>query len=208
MTGDSRTRGESEWRYYACPVAARRVTHNAAGEPISCTNRRIPAALVEDALLRQLSEARLPDDVIEGARKVLKQRLAKPTDDADLTKRRRLERALESLRKQHTWGDLSDDDYRAERLAIESDLARLPASGTDTLVAFDEARARLLSMPEAIGAASPRKRAEIVPLLVARAVADREHGLVGLEWTPPAAPFFRRVLSERAVWGSNPRHED
>jgi hypothetical protein len=98
--------------------------------------------------------------------------------------------------------------WRAERLAIESDLARLPASSTDTLIAFDEARARFLSMPDFIADASPRKRAEVVPVLVERVVADREHGLVGLEWTPPAAPFFRPVLSERAVWGSNPRHED
>jgi site-specific DNA recombinase len=209
MTGDSRTRGKKEWRYYACPVAARRVTHNATGEPISCANRRVPAGPAEDAILRHLSEARLPDDLIEEARRLLKERLAKPTDNADVSKRRRLERALESLRKQHTWGDLSDEAYRAEKLAIESDLARLPASSTDTLIAFDEARARLLSMPEAIAAASPEHRAEVVRLVIDRVVADREHGLVALEWTPPAAPFFRRVvLSERAVWDSNPRHED
>ena len=51
--------------------------------------------------------------------------------------------------------------------------------------------------------------AEIVGLLVERASATRTTGMTGLEWTAPAAPFFRRaVLSERAVWDSNPRHED
>ena len=75
-------------------------------------------------------------------------------------------------------------------------------------MAFDEARARLLSMPEAIEAASPERRAEIVGLLVERISATRTTGLTGLEWTAPAAAFFRRVLSERAVWDSNPRHED
>jgi hypothetical protein len=31
--------------------------------------------------------------------------------------------------------------------------------------------------------------------------------MIGLEWTPPAAPFFRRVLSERAVWAAGPRSQ-
>src|SRR6185503_11256493 len=107
-----------------------------------------------------------------------------------------------------TRGDLTDEQYQAERADIEADLARLPAPATDTLVAFDEARTRLLSMPEAIAAASAERRAEIVRLLVGRAEATKTAGLTELEWTPPAAPFFQRVLSERAVWDSNPRHED
>lgn len=139
------------------------------------------------------------DDAIEAARAMLKERLAKPADDAAESKRRRLERALESLRKQHQWGDIGGDEYRTERREIEAALATLPARSTDTLVAFDEARARLLSMPEAITAASPERRAEIVGLLVERVTATRTTGMTGLEWTAPAAPFFRRVLSERAV---------
>ncbi len=46
-------------------------------------------------------------------------------------------------------------------------------------------------------------------MLVERMSITRQMGMTGLEWTAPAAPFFRRaVLSERAVWDSNPRHED
>ena len=208
MTGDARTRGDQEWRYYACPVANRRVQRLVEGVPITCANKRIPAALVEDAVLREVAQARLSEDAIEAARAMLKERLAKPADDAADSKRRRLERALESLRNQHQWGDIGDDEYRTERREIEVALATLPARSTDTLVALDEARARLLSMPEAIAAASPERRAEIVGLLVERLTATRKTGLTGLEWTAPAAPFFRIVLSERAVWDSNPRHED
>ena len=123
--------------------------------------------------------------------------------------RRRLDRALESFRKQHHWDDLSDDEYRAERREIEAVVATLPAKATDTLVAFDEARARLLSMPEAPAAASPERRAEMVGLLVERVAATRTTGLTGLGLDSPSRPVFRRaVLSERAVWDSNPRHED
>ena len=97
------------------------------------------------------------------------------------------------------------DEYRAERREIDAAVALLPARATDTLVAFDEARARLLSMPEAIAAATPERRAEIVALLLGRVEATRTTGMMGLEWTPPAAPFFRLVLSERAVWADGPR---
>lgn len=208
VTGDARTRGDQEWRYYACPVANRRVTTNEAGEPAKCDNKRIPAPLVEDALLREIAAARMPEDAIDAAREMLKERLSKPADDLNESKRRRLERALESLRKQHQWGDLADDEYRRERREIEAAVASLPAQTTDTLVAFDEARARLLSMPEAIAAASDERRAEIVALLVERVAATRTMGLTGLEWTAPAAPFFRRVvLSERAVWADGPRSQ-
>ena len=158
--------------------------------------------------MRQIAEARLPEDAIEAARAMLKERLSKPADDAADTKRRRLEKAAEALRKQHAWGDLTDDEYRAERREIEAALASLPARSTDTLVAFDEARARLLSMPEALAAASDERRAEIAAVLIGRVGANRTTGMTGLEWTPPAAPFFRVVLSEWAVWDSNPRHED
>ncbi len=208
MTGDARTRGEQEWRYYACPVANRRVTTNAAGEstPVrqqthpGCSGRGRGATPDRGGPAPGGRHRGRPGDAQGAARQARGQR--------GEGKRRRLEKALESLRKQHQWGDLSDDDYRAERREIEAALATLPARGTDTLVAFDEARARLLSMPEAIAAASPERRAEIVGLLVERVTATRQTGLTGLEWTAPAAPFFRLVLSERAVWDSNPRHED
>jgi hypothetical protein len=180
MTGDARTRGDQEWRYYACPVANRRVTTDDAGDPVTCDNKRIPAPLVEEALLREIAAARMLEDAIDAAREMLKERLSKPADAAAESKRRRLERALESLRKQHQWGDLTDDEYRGERREIEAAVASLPARTTDTMVAFDEARARLLSMPEAIAAASDERRAEIVALMVERVAATRTTGLTGL----------------------------
>ena len=63
-------------------------------------------------------------------------------------------------------------------------------------------------MPEALAAASDERRAEIAAVLIARVEDNRTTGMTGLEWTPPAAPFFRAALSEWAVWDSNPRHED
>jgi hypothetical protein len=83
-----------------------------------------------------------------------------------------------------------------------------PGTETSCVHTSQLSPAAILSMPEAIAAASPERRAEIVALLLGRVEATRSTGMTGLEWTPPAAPFFRLVLSERAVWDSNPRHED
>ena len=53
-------------------------------------------------------------------------------------------------------------------------------------------------------AASPERRAEIVPLLVARVIANKTAGVVELEWTPPAAPFFKRAVSSVSRVGFEP----
>jgi hypothetical protein len=39
--------------------------------------------------------------------------------EQDHGQKERLNRAIENLRKQHLWGDLSDDDYRREREPLE-----------------------------------------------------------------------------------------
>ena len=56
-----------------------------------------------------------------------------------------------------------------------------------------------------MAAASDERRAEIAAVLIGRVEANRTTGMTGLEWTSPAAPFFRAVLSERAVWARGPR---
>ena len=62
-------------------------------------------------------------------------------------------------------------------------------------------------MPEALAATSDERRAEIAAVLIGRVDANKTTGMTGLEWTPSAAPFFRLVLSERAVWANGPRSQ-
>lgn len=99
-----------------------------------------------------------------------KARLATPTDDAATSERRRLERALDAVRREHHWGDIGDDENRGERLAIEADMAELPATSTDTLVPLDGA-GPLLSLPSALELALDP--AEIVGRLVPLVAANR-----------------------------------
>ncbi len=75
--------------------------------------------------LGQLIDARirLPDDWQKRVLALVATPVA-PQDDT-APKRKRLERAQESLRKQHTWSDIDDEQYRTEREAIERQLRDL-----------------------------------------------------------------------------------
>ena len=146
----------------------------------------------------------MPEQTIEEARVRLKAAKAKPDDGSAATQRRRLERALDALRKQHQWGDITTTttERSAWRSRRTRSAARLVGRDADRL---DEARARLLSLPSAIEAASDERKAEIVRLLVNRVAANREHGMTGLEWTPQAGgPVLRLVVVMEGRVGFEP----
>lgn len=93
-----------------------------------------------------------------------------------------------AARKQHGWGDLTDEDYRAQRDEGRAALAELPDG--DRIVTFDVHRARILELSEAIAVASPVRREELCRIIERVVVSDRR--IQGIEWTPPARPFFER----------------
>ena len=99
--------------------------------------------------------------------------------------RPRLLTRLEQLRKQHSWGDLGDADYQAQRDAVRSALAALPDD--DRIRSFDAYRARLMVLPEAIAVASPARQEELCRILVERVVV-RDREVAAIDWTPPARP--------------------
>jgi hypothetical protein len=116
-----------------------------------------------------------------------------------------LTRALEGIRKQHQWGDLTDDEDRQERAALESQMAALSGTNEDRLVAFRRNRSACREMAESVDAASPEQQAELVSLVVER-IETRDRQLASVVSPPPARPLSASL--ERAVWDSNPRHED
>lgn len=93
----------------------------------------------------------------------------------------------ENLRKQHEWGDISDEGWRSTKRDIEAQLAGLPDD--DKLVLFDRERDVLLSMAENLVRATPEQLQRLLARIVERVdTADRE--VVRVLWTPPARPFF------------------
>jgi DNA invertase Pin-like site-specific DNA recombinase len=181
MRGESHLQRGTEIRYYRCPSLA-------------CHARRCPADTVEREVLGAISSAVLPESTIDGARTELRGRVESPGIAAAGRTRARLQNRLEQLKKQHSWGDISDSDYMAQRDATRAALAELPDG--DRIRAFDAYRVRLLALPEAIAVASPGRREELCRIVVERVVVD-DRRVEAIVWTPPARPFFAEVGQER-----------
>jgi predicted nucleic acid-binding protein len=140
-------------------------------------------------VLSRIAAAVVPEAVIEAARSELRKRTQAPEIARAGKQRARLMTRLEQLKKQHGWGDISDDQYRSERDATQAALARLPDG--DRVVAFDAHRARILALPDAIAVATAQRREELCRIVVERVVvADRR--VVEIEWTAPTQSFLER----------------
>jgi len=132
MRGEAHLQRGTERRYYRCPK-------------LGCRSRRCPADAAEQEVLAAIANAVVPGSVMEAARKELRRRTQTPEIASAGKQRARLTTRLEQLKKQHGWGDISDDEYRRQRDETQAELAQLPDG--DRVVAFDVHRARILALP-------------------------------------------------------------
>ena len=121
LRGEAHLQRGTERRYYRCPT-------------LGCRARRCPADAIEAEILASIATAALPDRVIDAAQKELRRRLQTPAVVDSGRQRARLTTRLEQLKKQHSWGDLSDSAYLAERDAVRTALAALPDDKSDPFV--------------------------------------------------------------------------
>jgi hypothetical protein len=136
-----------------------------------------------------IATAALPDRIVDAAQAELRRRLRTPSVVDSGRQRARLSTRLEQLKKQHSWGDLTDAAYLAERDSVRTALAGLPDD--DRICSFDAYRARVLGLAETIGVASPPRREELCRIVIERImVKDRQ--VEAIEWTPPVRPFFEK----------------
>ena len=131
----------------------------------------------------------MPKRIVDDAQAELRKRLQTPAL-VDIGRRRaRLTKRLEQIQKQNGWGDMSDEEYLADRDAIRTQLSSLPDN--DRIRSFDTYRARVLELPEAIAVASPARREELCQIVIERVVV-RDRQLESIVWTPPVRPFFEK----------------
>ena len=151
---------------------------------------RLTAEEAEQHVLEAIKGFVLPPDVLDAAREELARRLKVPPPGLSDGQRARLRTRLENLRKQHEWGDLTDDQYRSLREEVERQLILLPDH--EKLVSFERHRQILVSMAENVERATPAQLRELIEILVERVdVAGRE--VREIRWTPAAVPFFDAV---------------
>ena len=177
MRGEAHVQRGTERRYYRCPT-------------LGCRARRCPADAVEEEILATIAGGILPEEVIRAARAELRRRVQTPGVVDVGRQRARLATRLEQLKKQHAWGDLSDESYQAQRDEVRIALAALP-EGDDRIAHFDAYRTRILALPDAIAVASPARREELCQIVLER-VTVRDRQVESIEWTPAARPFFER----------------
>jgi hypothetical protein len=90
---------------------------------------------------------------------------------------------------QHSWGDLTDAAYLAERDSVRTALVSLPDD--DRIRSFDAYRTRVLGLPEAIAVASQARREELCRIVIERIVVN-DRQVEAIVWTPPGRPFFEK----------------
>jgi DNA invertase Pin-like site-specific DNA recombinase len=122
MTGASNGAGT---RYYRCSTRANAGT---------CAAPNIRAARVEGEFAGWLDTLRLPPD--------WRTKLAQVPErdrDAEDARRERLERRLVQLRKQHSWSEISDEEFKRETTEVRGELALVVRPNLGNLTAMAEA---------------------------------------------------------------------
>ena len=122
-------------------------------------------------------------------------------NNVNLADDRRLQRALENLRKQHKWGDISDEEYRAERSVLVRQLKLLDdAVKPRQLPNLERAAEFLQDLPSLwLHARVTHEEREALVRQVFRRITIDGKEFVDIEPKPEYAPFFATMLTAQKV---------
>ena len=113
----------------------------------------------------------------------------------------RLRRALENLRKQHKWGDISDEEYRAERSVLVRQLKLLDdAVKPRQLPNLERAAEFLQDLPSLWlhAGVTHEEREALVKQVFQRITIDGKE-FVDIEPKPEYAPLFATMVTAQKV---------
>jgi hypothetical protein len=162
-----------------------------------------PRSVTTDHLKRQFAEGVLPHVMLDdGWKRAVTQVLLKGRGQGDNDQQREsIARALENLRKQHPWGDIGDEEYRTERVALERRLRAMASEPADMALPDLERAAALLSDLPALWShpgVDERQREELARELLER--VDVAGGrLVAVTPREVLKPLFAYTLLQDAV---------
>jgi DNA invertase Pin-like site-specific DNA recombinase len=114
--------------------------------------------------------------------------------------RNRLTRALENLRKQHLWGDISDDEYRQERTALERQLKIVSHDPVPAHLPNLERLAQLLNdLPELWShpAVTNGQREALIQEVFRKVTIDGT-SLISIEPKPVYVPLFATMCMQKS----------
>ncbi|MFC1945470.1 recombinase family protein [Chloroflexota bacterium] len=115
--------------------------------------------------------------------------------------RDRLTQALKNLRKQHLWGDISDNDYRRERTALERELKIATPHPTPAHLPNLERAAQLLNDLPALWShkgVTNKQRESLVQEVFTKITINGKM-LVSIEPKPAYAPLFASIFIQDSI---------
>ena len=126
----------------------------------------------------------------------------------DQGQQKRLTGALENLRKQHLWGDLSDERYKLERQTLERQLKLVAVPTQPTELPNLERSARLLEDMRVLWShkgVTDEQREGLVREVFHRITIDGRQ-FISVEPKPAYAPLFASIVTneESGYWEPNP----
>jgi DNA invertase Pin-like site-specific DNA recombinase len=116
-------------------------------------------------------------------------------------RRDRLTRALENLRKQHLWGDITDEDYRQERVMLEREFKMAEPNLLSVALPNLERAAQLLNDLPALWShpgITNEQRESLVKEVFTKLTIDGKD-LASIEPKPTYAPLFAAMSSNYSV---------
>jgi len=178
-----------------------RLSHERRGPGRHCKPK--PRSRSVDALVEQMGDRIMPHlklDATWKSRIIAVLRSDEPPQE-DRGQGERLRRALENLRKQHQWGDISDDEYRREREIIMRQLkVHTTAVKPTHLPNLDRAANFLEDLPALWlhPGVTHEEREALVRQVFRRITIDGKE-FVDIEPKPEYAPLFATMLTAQKV---------
>jgi len=178
-----------------------RLTHERRGPGRQCDawpRSRSVESLCQEFGARVLAHVHLDD----GWKTLVEAALQVEPEVNDLQEQRdKLTRALQNLRKQHLWGDISDEDYRQERMLLERKLKIATPNPSPTHLPNLERVAQLLNELPALWShpGVTNRQREALSQEVFNVVTIEGKSLVALEPKPAYAPLFAAMLFQNPV---------
>lgn len=165
-------------RYYRCSARA--------GDA-SCSAPLIRADEAEGAFAEWIGELRLPPDWRTAIA------ATHEPDRGGEAKRERLEERITRLRNLYAWGELAEDEYRAEAARVRAELAEVV---TPSVAGMDELADRLADLGRGWATADPDQQQAVARLMLS-AVIVREARVIAFVGRPEIRPLLELCLPER-----------
>jgi DNA invertase Pin-like site-specific DNA recombinase len=151
-----------------------------------------PAADLETQALALVCGLRVPEEWLTELRQEVRSRLKEAETPEETARAKRLRQLKTFLKREglrFAWGDISEDEYIAERDTAQAEMATLERGGSPGAYDVDHILRQIAGLGERISGADRTTQKDLISLLFTRLEARCTDGQWGLSWE--VRPLFR-----------------